>query len=157
VLTTEWVSAVKLSDCEPETVAALIPAGVELFLTQLLDLGRFHADPHPGNLLVREGPDGRPQLCLIDYGLTAEVSDAQRAAMTAAIYHLLVGDFGRLVEEDAVALGFVPPGYGNWSELRPLLENVARRGMEGGSDLRGRRRSLSAISADLNRIFCTFA
>jgi predicted unusual protein kinase regulating ubiquinone biosynthesis (AarF/ABC1/UbiB family) len=36
---------------------------------QLLETGFFHADPHPGNLLVTQ--DGR--LALIDFGLMADV------------------------------------------------------------------------------------
>ena len=36
---------------------------------QLLETGFFHADPHPGNLLVTG--DGR--LALIDFGLMADV------------------------------------------------------------------------------------
>ncbi len=36
---------------------------------QLLETGFFHADPHPGNLLVTK--DGR--LALIDFGLMADV------------------------------------------------------------------------------------
>ena len=48
VLTTEWIQGVKLADSSPEKIRELIPIGVELFLTQLLDIGAFHADPHPG-------------------------------------------------------------------------------------------------------------
>lgn len=48
VLTTEWIQGVKLADSPPEKIRELIPVGVELFLTQLLDIGAFHADPHPG-------------------------------------------------------------------------------------------------------------
>ena len=36
----------------PEVINRLIPVGVECFLIQLLETGFFHADPHPGNLLV---------------------------------------------------------------------------------------------------------
>jgi predicted unusual protein kinase regulating ubiquinone biosynthesis (AarF/ABC1/UbiB family) len=36
----------------------------QVFLMQLLDMGFFHSDPHPGNLLVDQ--DGR--LTLIDFG-----------------------------------------------------------------------------------------
>jgi len=31
--------------------------------------GFVHADPHPGNLLVRLGPKGKPQLVLLDHGI----------------------------------------------------------------------------------------
>ena len=47
-----------------------ITVGVECFLIQLLDTGFFHADPHPGNLLVTR--DGR--LALIDFGKTRDMS-----------------------------------------------------------------------------------
>ena len=36
---------------------------------QLLETGFFHADPHPGNLLVNQAG----QLALIDFGLMADV------------------------------------------------------------------------------------
>ena len=65
VLTSEWVEGIKLADSSQEQIRRLIPVGVELFLTQLLDIGSFHSDPHPGNLLVTE----QGQLCLIDFGL----------------------------------------------------------------------------------------
>jgi predicted unusual protein kinase regulating ubiquinone biosynthesis (AarF/ABC1/UbiB family) len=48
VLTTEWIDGVKLADSSSATIRKLIPIGVELFLTQLLDIGAFHSDPHPG-------------------------------------------------------------------------------------------------------------
>jgi len=51
VLTTEWVNGVKLADAPIQQIRRLIPVGVELFLTQLLDLGVFHADPVRFSLL----------------------------------------------------------------------------------------------------------
>ena len=47
-LVSEWIEGVPLARAPPEQIRRLIPVGVELFLCQLLDLGRFHADPHPG-------------------------------------------------------------------------------------------------------------
>ena len=52
VLTSEWIDGVQLAKSPPDVINALIPTGVECFLAQLLDLGFFHSDPHPGNLLV---------------------------------------------------------------------------------------------------------
>lgn len=48
ILVSEWVDGIPLARAPPEQIRKLIPIGVELFLCQLLDIGRFHADPHPG-------------------------------------------------------------------------------------------------------------
>lgn len=48
VLVSEWIDGIPLARAPPEQIRQLIPIGVELFLCQLLDIGRFHADPHPG-------------------------------------------------------------------------------------------------------------
>ena len=47
----------------------LVNLGVITYLTQLLDTGFFHADPHPGNML--RTPDGR--LAILDFGLMTQV------------------------------------------------------------------------------------
>ncbi len=51
VLVSEWIDGKPLARAPPEQIRTLIPIGVELFLCQLLDIGRFHADPHPGKFL----------------------------------------------------------------------------------------------------------
>ena len=45
IITTEWINGVKLVDAPKNKIKELIPVGVELFLTQLLDIGAFHSDP----------------------------------------------------------------------------------------------------------------
>jgi predicted unusual protein kinase regulating ubiquinone biosynthesis (AarF/ABC1/UbiB family) len=106
-------------------------------------------DPHPGNLLVNE--DG--VLCLLDFGLCAEVDAKSRVAMTNAIVHLLSRDFDALVAEDTKELGFLPQDF-NTDELKPLLTKVLTGGLlESGSDLRKRKRKLMDISNELNEIF----
>lgn len=42
VLTSEWIDGNKLADSPKSQIRQLIPVGVELFLTQLLDMGEFH-------------------------------------------------------------------------------------------------------------------
>lgn len=59
-----------------------------------------------GNLYVT--PEG--QLCLIDFGLCAEVDSKSRYSMTSAIVHLITGDFDSLINNDAKDLGFLPTG-----------------------------------------------
>ena len=43
VLVSEWVDGVKLSSVEPSELVTLIPDAQEAFLTQLLQVGFFHA------------------------------------------------------------------------------------------------------------------
>ena len=50
-MTMEWISGVKLSTLPPAELSALVAIGQEAFLTQLLEIGFCHGDPHPGNLL----------------------------------------------------------------------------------------------------------
>ena len=45
----EWIDGEKLSQSNADDVGALVNLGVITYLTQLLDFGFFHADPHPGN------------------------------------------------------------------------------------------------------------
>ncbi len=51
VLVMDWVTGVKLTGLPPEEIRRLVATGQEAFLTQLLEVGFFHGDPHPGNLL----------------------------------------------------------------------------------------------------------
>ena len=149
VITMEWVEGVKLADAEKEVLRKLIPVGVELFLTQLLDMGKFHADPHPGNLYVTR--DGT--LCLLDFGLCADIDERARSAMTKSIVHLLSGDFESLIAKDAIELGFLPHDY-DTKELKPILTKILTQGLlEPGSNLHARKRKLMSISNELNEVF----
>eukprot|EP01062_Namystynia_karyoxenos_P073219 TRINITY_DN70050_c0_g1_i1.p1 TRINITY_DN70050_c0_g1~~TRINITY_DN70050_c0_g1_i1.p1 ORF type:complete len:501 (+),score=155.97 TRINITY_DN70050_c0_g1_i1:55-1557(+) len=150
VLTTEWVHGEQLALSPPRVIERLVPVGVECFIMQLLDLGFFHSDPHPGNLLVT--PDGR--LALIDFGLCAEVPLPSAEAMTTALLHLLKGDVGALLG-DAVVLGFLPADV-DLASLKPAVDRVfekARLTSGGGVGVRRRRRQFGEVSRELNRIF----
>lgn len=59
----------QLSQSTAADVQDLVNVGVVAYLTQLLETGRFHADPHPGNLI--RTPEGK--LCILDFGLQCEV------------------------------------------------------------------------------------
>jgi predicted unusual protein kinase regulating ubiquinone biosynthesis (AarF/ABC1/UbiB family) len=73
LLVMEYVPGIKVTD-----VAALKAAGIdkhqvahllsEVYCHQILIDGFFHADPHPGNILVQPGP----KLVLLDFGLAKD-------------------------------------------------------------------------------------
>lgn len=119
VLVSEWIEGKQLAKSDKDVINRLTPVGVECFLAQLLETGQFHADPHPGNLLVTT--DGR--LGLINFGLCAEVPLPDTRTMTLAIVHLMQGDVPGLVE-DAVQLGFLPANLKNGLELLSVLQMV---------------------------------
>jgi predicted unusual protein kinase regulating ubiquinone biosynthesis (AarF/ABC1/UbiB family) len=78
VITMEYVHGTKVNDLE-----ALRAAGVDMndYMTRLMRVfnrmilayGFFHADPHPGNILVNPDRKGRPVFTLLDFGLAKEL------------------------------------------------------------------------------------
>jgi len=138
LLVMELVEGVKITDregllsarIEPGKVAELL---VDVYAEQLFELGVLHADPHPGNLLVQNGPEG-PVLVLLDHGLTLAVSPELVAALKEAIEALQTGDFEALAE----ALGKAGLDLGPNLNLETLLGLVGvlmggDRGEEGGN------------------------
>ena len=43
--------------------------GMDIYLKQIFEFGYFHADPHPGNILVQKNG----MICLIDFGMTGKL------------------------------------------------------------------------------------
>ena len=62
---------------------------IEFYTEQMLINGYFHADPHPGNLLIRE--DGR--LVLLDFGMVKRISNPARIAIIEMVKSAHEQDF----------------------------------------------------------------
>lgn len=79
VLTMEYIEGVKVTDLpgleamgvDKREVARLL---VESYLTQMLRHGFFHADPHPGNLIIQPGP----KVAFVDFGMAKELPPSFR-------------------------------------------------------------------------------
>ncbi|KAI4905427.1 hypothetical protein NFI96_026317, partial [Prochilodus magdalenae] len=54
---------------------------IRTFAEQIFYTGFIHADPHPGNVLVRQGPDKKAELVLLDHGLYECLSKSDRVAL----------------------------------------------------------------------------
>jgi ubiquinone biosynthesis protein len=72
----------------PEAMPRLIKTLVRLMLQTIFEEGLFHADPHPGNVLVL--PDGR--LSLLDFGMTGELDEQMRESLTLLLEAVVKGD-----------------------------------------------------------------
>ena len=117
VHTAQWVDGEKLSQSTANDVGALVNLGVITYLTQLLDTGFFHADPHPGNML--RTPDGK--LVILDFGLMTKITDDQKYGMIESISHLIHRDYDE-IGNDFVNLDFIPRGV----DTRPIVPALAR-------------------------------
>jgi len=131
LLVSEWVEGTKLADVPREEVKELIAIGQEAFLVQLLRLGIFHGDPHPGNLLkLPEGREDGARLCLLDFGLVANVRQEDRDVMVSALVHLANKDYTSLVE-DFVDLQILPKDT-NRGTVIPLMDRALTPYIQGG-------------------------
>jgi len=89
VLVIEYVSGCKISDVVQMRAWGLNPAkvaenGIDIYLTQIFEFGYFHADPHPGNVLVR--PDGI--ICLLDFGMVGQLMQKDKYAFASVFISL---------------------------------------------------------------------
>jgi ubiquinone biosynthesis protein len=97
VMTTEYIDGAKITDqyaldrmgIDP---VALANAAADVFLQQIFEHRFFHADPHPGNILVR--PDG--SLCFLDYGMMGVLSPTLRQHLGTLVSAIVNRDAGRL-------------------------------------------------------------
>eukprot|EP00211_Chloroparvula_japonica_P001442 CAMPEP_0119138254 /NCGR_PEP_ID=MMETSP1310-20130426/25315_1 /TAXON_ID=464262 /ORGANISM="Genus nov. species nov., Strain RCC2339" /LENGTH=564 /DNA_ID=CAMNT_0007129429 /DNA_START=1 /DNA_END=1692 /DNA_ORIENTATION=+ len=129
VVVTEWIDGVKLSECENSEIKDLVALGQECFLVQLLRMGFFHADPHPGNL-IRPDDQSKGKLALIDFGLIARISERDRETIVSCIVHIANRDFAALTE-DFVQLGMLPPDADR-AKVQGLAERVLSPYLYGG-------------------------
>ena len=106
VLTMELVEGVRVTD-----LGALERAGIdkhavaqkliEMFTQQILRDGFFHADPHPGNILVQPGP----RIVLLDFGLAKDFPPAFRDAFVRLTFAILSSN------RDAIVTAFHDLGF----------------------------------------------
>jgi ubiquinone biosynthesis protein len=121
VLTMSFEAGVKINDraalagigVEPQAVAKLL---VGCYFTMLFQHRVFHADPHPGNFLVRPGP----QLVILDYGAVEEVTERLQQGMKRVVLGIMTRNDGEILG-GLEHMGFVAEGGD-----RELLARVGR-------------------------------
>lgn len=110
VLTMEWIKGIKLTDEEALAKAQLkrkelVDMGLYCSLRQLLEVGFFHADPHPGNLVATD--DGC--LAYFDFGMMGDIPRHYRVGLIRVLVHFVNRDSLGLAN-DFLSLGFIPEG-----------------------------------------------
>lgn len=123
VLTMEFIHGTKVTDLEEQKLRNIDPSKVnrlliKTYLKQLLEDGFFHADPHPGNLLVM--PDGR--LAFFDFGMVGRITPQLQAKMIDAFFHVVDKDPAGIAQ-DLIDLDFLKPGTSHAS-IKPVVERM---------------------------------
>ena len=99
ILTMEMIEGFKITDKEkiveigkkPEEIARI---GLDLYLVQFLKHGFFHADPHPGNIFIKENG----QIVFIDFGAMGRLYPNERELLINLIIYSLKKDVKKMIE-----------------------------------------------------------
>ena len=126
VITMEYVEGVKVNDR-----AALEAAGIEysdlmtrlmrIFNQMILAHGFFHADPHPGNILVNRSPRGKALFTLLDFGLSKELPEGFGLGLFELMFSMMT------FNESAMLRAFRELGFETKNEDDATLLMIARR------------------------------
>ncbi|RLT93072.1 2-polyprenylphenol 6-hydroxylase [Ketobacter sp.] len=134
VLTMERVYGVPVSDTETMLNAGvkleyLSEMGVEIFFTQVFRDNFFHADMHPGNVMVNLADPQNPQYLSLDNAIVGTLNKEERFLLARQLMALLDKDY----EQIAILLveaGWVPKHtkiHEFQNALRTVLEPVLER------------------------------
>ena len=109
VLTMDYLDGIRIADVEALRAAGVDTAAVadsltDIYNAMVLRHGFFHADPHPGNLLVLppRGGEGSARIGLVDFGLTKRLPEEFRrqvVVLTSAIIAQRRREVGAAMEE----------------------------------------------------------
>jgi len=89
VLIIEFISGCKINDLPTLKSWGIRPPqiakkGLNIYLKQIFEVGVFHADPHPGNILIK--PNGK--IALIDFGMVGKLVQSQKYAFAGVFISL---------------------------------------------------------------------
>jgi len=97
ILTMELVVGDHLEDIEKlpvENRLRLAVSGLRLMIKQIFEDGIFHADPHPGNVLIVDGT----VFCLLDWGMVGRLTSGSRLLVLEMIEAAIDKDTEKLLE-----------------------------------------------------------
>lgn len=98
ILCMDFVDGIKISDKKAIESQGLVPAtiaqkGLDLYMTQVIEHGFFHADPHPGNIFVLPNS----QIAFIDFGSMGKMLPKDKELLEDFIMNFIAKDTKRLI------------------------------------------------------------
>ncbi len=97
VMISEYIDAVKITNATQITewgidIHKVLENGMHIYLSMIFEKGYFHADPHPGNVLVRK--DGK--ICLLDFGMIGKLMPKDKISFAGVFIALASRDARRM-------------------------------------------------------------
>ncbi len=98
ILTIEYIDGIKISDIKSIKANDLdckiiARRGADLVSKQIFEFGFFHADPHPGNILVL--PEN--VICFLDYGMMGTLTRTTRELITSMAAGAIHRDIDKII------------------------------------------------------------
>lgn len=132
VLTMDYLPGRKVTELSPlarteRDFGPLVDDLFRAYLNQILAEGFFHADPHPGNVLLM--PDDR--LAIVDLGMVARLSPSLRDAMVKLLLAVSDGN-GEAAADVLAGLGHQRDDF-DADGFRSAVGDLVQRSLEKGS------------------------
>ncbi|MBN1550345.1 phosphotransferase [bacterium] len=98
IITQEYIHGIAIDRIEEIREIGLDPSqiarkGMRIFLREILEHGFFHADPHPGNILVLK--DGR--IALLDFGMVGRLDPNSEESVSELIIGIMDHDYKKMI------------------------------------------------------------
>ena len=109
VLTMEWLNGIKLADTARLAEAGfnleeVARRGAQVYIEMIFSLGYYHADPHPGNIVVLPGN----VIGLLDFGMVGRIDEGLREDIEEMLIAIADRDSQHLTSI-ITRVGAVPP------------------------------------------------
>ncbi|RJG03603.1 ubiquinone biosynthesis regulatory protein kinase UbiB [Noviherbaspirillum sedimenti] len=113
VIVMERMSGIPVSQTERLAAAGvdlkkLSRDGVEIFFTQVFRDGFFHADMHPGNILVSTDPATFGRYIALDFGIVGTLTDFDKDYLSQNFLAFFLRDYKRVAQAH-IESGWAPP------------------------------------------------
>jgi predicted unusual protein kinase regulating ubiquinone biosynthesis (AarF/ABC1/UbiB family) len=154
VLTMEYVEGFKITDSDAMKEAAINP---EEIATRLITVycqmifvdGLYHADPHPGNVLIQK--TGR--IVLLDFGAVGRLSEKMRNGVSSFLQAIIKADEAQLLAS-LETMGFLRTGTNQSEAAARVIEYFHRRFQD---EIKIENFSLSSFKIDTKKGFESLA
>ncbi|XP_042223896.1 uncharacterized aarF domain-containing protein kinase 5-like isoform X1 [Homarus americanus] len=115
VLTAEFIHGHKVNDVvnikkDGMSLEDVDEKLINAFAEQIFHTGFVHADPHPGNVLIRRSPRGGAEIVILDHGLYQNLPTSVRQPLCRLWKAIVLGDHEKM-KENSSQLGVTASDY----------------------------------------------